>query len=254
MEQFDSAAHEYDRSFTYTCVGKAQRNQVWKYVDKYVTPRANHVLELNCGTGEDAHQWSNRGKHVIATDISPEMIAVGQQKFPEIDFRTLDIAALSSFQEPIDTLFSDFGGLNCLSPEQMRQFLSDAHEKLPEGGRMALVIMGKKCLWDQLYMVFKRKWKLRNRRNTNDPVEVNVDGVSVPTWYYSPYEIKAAAEGQFKRIAQRPIGLLVPPSYLSPAFESRPRLFAVVRWLDSLLSVTPMANYADHFLIVLERQ
>lgn len=253
MAQFDKAARQYDRTFTHTCVGKAQRDQVWKLVHRYVVPKANHVVEINCGTGEDAQRWKQLGKHITATDLSPEMIAICRAKFHEIDFQELDITQLSDYNRAFDTLFSNFGGLNCLSPEQIRTFLADAHRKLPAGGQMALVIMGKKCLWDRMYMVFKGKWKQRNRRDTDAPVSVDVDGISVPTWYYAPNEIHHAASAHFRVIVKRPIGLFVPPSYLAPAFEARPRMFSVVRWLDSVFSFSALANQADHFLIVLER-
>ena len=78
MEVFDHAASTYDETFTNSCVGEAQREQVWKYVDKHLN-KFNNVLEVNCGTGEDAHRWKFRGKDVVGTDISPEMIRIARK-------------------------------------------------------------------------------------------------------------------------------------------------------------------------------
>lgn len=254
MEQFDSAASDYDLIFTDSCVGKAQRSQVWRYVDRYVTPNAKNILEINCGTGEDAKIWSERKKNIVATDISPEMIQIAQKKAPEIQCEILDVTKLNTTKGHFDTVFSNFGGLNCLPTEELEKFFSDAGEILDSGNHMVLVIMGKKCLWDQFYMIFKRRLKDRNRRNTDQPVDVNVEGENVPTWYYSPDQIEELAEAKFDTITIRPIGLFVPPSYLAPAFEKRKGLFSFVKWLDRQFTHKKFSNLADHFLIVLKRK
>lgn len=254
MEQFDSAASEYDSVFTNSCVGKAQREKVWKYVDRWVTPKASSVLEINCGTGHDANEWNTRSKKILATDISSEMIAVAVKKYPEINFKTLDIREISTVSEEIDAIFSNFGGLNCLSPSDLKIFFSDAARLLQSGDRIAIVIMGKKCLWDQLYMIAKRRWKERSRRNTDEALLVHVDGEDVPTWYYAPNEIKTLAESSFTVVAQRPVGLFVPPSYLAPAFEKRSILFGLCKWFDSVFTHPGLSNSADHFIQILERK
>lgn len=254
MEQFDSAASDYDLVFTDSCVGKAQRSQIWRYVDRYLTPTAQNVLEINCGTGADAKMWLERGKNIVATDLSTEMLRVAQKKAPEIHFEVLDVNNLGSMRGDFDTLFSNFGGLNCLSAEELKTFFLNSAQILDSGNQMGLVIMGKKCLWDRFYMLFKRRFRDQNRRNTNEAVAVNVEGDDVPTWYYSPDQIEEFAEAYFETITIRPIGLFVPPSYLAPAFEKRKGLFNVVKWLDRQFTNKNLSNSADHFLIVLKRK
>ncbi len=36
------------------------------------------ILELNCGTGEDAVLFSEKGFNIVATDVSEEMLKVTQ--------------------------------------------------------------------------------------------------------------------------------------------------------------------------------
>ena len=254
MEGFDGAAAAYDSTFTNSCVGKAQRDQVWKYIDKFVLNHSQNVLEINCGTGEDAHRWKQREKNILATDVSAKMVAMSQNKYPAISFKSLDMTKISSLNYSFDTLFSNFGGLNCLSPIQLDKFMSDVSTKIEAEGYVVFVIMGKKCLWDQLYMIFKRRFKKRTRRNTSEVVKVIVDGETISTWYYSPEEIIRMAETAFETITIRPIGLFVPPSYLAPAFEKRKRLFNTLKWLDSRFNSEKFSNFADHFLIVLKRK
>lgn len=253
MGEFDNAARTYDETFTNSCVGEVQREQVWKHVDKHLN-KFNSVLEVNCGTGEDAHRWDFRGKAVIGTDISPEMIRVAESKFPELHFRVLDVNQLCSYDYTFDTLFSNFGGLNCLSPEQLQKFFVNAYDELDKNGHLVLVLMGKKCSWERFYFFFKAKWKKAGRRNTTACVDVNVDGSDVKTWYFSPKEVKEMSAQHFEVVKTKPIGLFIPPSYLAPKFEKRKRTFSFLKFMDRVFTHAAFSNNSDHFLIILKRK
>lgn len=253
MSDFDVAAISYDEKFTFSSVGIAQRNLVWHHIERLKLSEHENVLEINCGTGEDAKRWSDLNKSVKSTDISPKMIELAKSKFPKIEFDTLDINKIKRYEENYDLLFSNFGGLNCLSKEELETFFTDVHKQLPAHGRMILVIMGKRCLWDRFFLVLKGKWKERNRRNTETFIDVNVDQVPVKTWYYSPREIKNITGSQFKTEGVYPIGLFVPPSYLADRFKNKKGLMKFLEFLDRLFSFCFLANNADHFLIVLKK-
>ena len=53
MLAFDSLAAKYDDLFTRSMIGRAQRGVVWDALIDTFEPGA-HILEVNCGTGEDA--------------------------------------------------------------------------------------------------------------------------------------------------------------------------------------------------------
>jgi SAM-dependent methyltransferase len=253
MSDFDVAAISYDEKFTFSSVGIAQRNLVWHYIKRMKLAEHQSILEVNCGTGEDAKRWSNLNKAVKSTDISPKMIELAKSKFPKIDFETLDIKEIKNYQENYDLLFSNFGGLNCLPKEKVQIFFTDVHKQLPDHGLMILVIMGKKCLWDRVFLTLKGKWNDRNRRNTESFIDVNVDRTPVKTWYYSPKDIKTLASSQFEVEEVNPIGLFVPPSFLANRFKNKKGLMKFLEFLDRLFSFRFLANYADHYLIVLKK-
>ena len=48
-----TASPSYDDLFTRSAIGRAQREVVWKILFRHFDP-GDHILELNCGTGEDA--------------------------------------------------------------------------------------------------------------------------------------------------------------------------------------------------------
>lgn len=248
---FDNAANQYDATFTHTAVGKAQREQVWQHLENLKLSVPSSVVEVNCGTGEDANFFKSKGHTVVATDLSSEMIQVAKTKFPTIDFQVCAINSAPQLTAQVDLLFSNFGGMNCISADQLQLFFKDCQATYPKEHRLVLVIMGKKCIWDNFFLFIKGKWKQLGRRNTNAPLAVNVDGIDVFTWYYSPKEILQVAAPHYQLASLHPIGLHVPPSYLAPFFEKRPRFLNFLKWLDNHFTFSWQANYADHFMISL---
>jgi len=136
---FDAAAADYDGDFTNTAVGRAQRALVQGYlVGHGLVKPGSRVLEINCGTGADAVWMGQLGANVLATDLSGEMIAKGIQRREDgsrkgsefggtVEFRQMDLRAAAELPGGFDMVFSNFGGLNCLSPEEFKAFLA----KLP---------------------------------------------------------------------------------------------------------------------------
>jgi SAM-dependent methyltransferase len=253
MSDFDNAANVYDQTFTNSCVGKAQRTQVWHYLKQLQIPAQSRILEINCGTGEDAFRWQQAGYTILATDLSPEMIRVSQSKFPTVPFHVMNMLDLHNQDSSFDLIFSNFGGLNCLSPEYMRELMQKAAAKLPADGKFIAVIMGKKCVWERLYFLSKGKWKHAFRRNTSKPVAIPVDGTMVQTWYYTPRNIRQLATPWFTVKLVKPVGFCIPPSWMAPYFEKRPGLFKRLIYADRVCTSGLLSDYADHYLICLTR-
>src|SRR5215468_11477804 len=120
VSAFDQAAHTYDELFTNTAIGRAQRKQVWPRL-LGAFPPGSRVLELNCGTGEDARFLARQGRNVLACDGSAAMIEVARRREHEARLGTLEFRQLAneelgnlSFAAPFDGAFSNFSGLNCL--------------------------------------------------------------------------------------------------------------------------------------------
>tara|TARA_R110000787_G_scaffold43892_2_gene107467 strand:+ start:41351 stop:42133 length:783 start_codon:yes stop_codon:yes gene_type:complete len=256
---FDVHAKNYNDIFTYSLIGKAQRSRVFHFLNKQNTLENKlHILELNCGTGFDANSFSNMGHTVLATDISSEMIKVAKQNYknPTIEFKQLDIRSITSttFLDKFDFIFSNFGGLNCLSPKELKDFLSISDSLLKPNGNMALVLMPKNCLWERFYFLLKGEFKKIARRNTNQPILANVEGVQIPTWYFNPKDIISNASEKFKIVSLNPIGIAIPPSYLEPFFKNKKIFFKLLARKEKWLANKFWAKYADHYLIVFQKK
>ncbi|WP_420571745.1 class I SAM-dependent methyltransferase [Kordia sp.] len=256
---FDAAAPQYDDIFTYSNIGKAQRKLVFKYINPIIQrDKKLSILELNCGTGADAIEFAKLDHEVIATDISAGMIEVAKVKeHPKnLQFKVQDINTITkdTFNKKFDFIFSDFGGINCLSEEQLEAFFKTASNLLLPNGKMAIVLMPKNCLWERLYFTLKGDKTKATRRNTTESVVANVDGIGVETWYYNPKDVSAAAKDYFSTRKVKPIGVTIPPSYLEQSFVAKFPMLNIFRGLDSILTSSSLAKYADHFLITLEKK
>ena len=264
---FDAIAGSYDDTFTNTAVGRLQRASVYDLVAPYLgDAQCQRILEINCGSGQDACWLVQQEKTVLATDISPEMMAVAAAKRQQLTgdqqdrlrLQTLSATELSSLKgEPaFDLIFSNFGGLNCLSPEELPRFLEDAAKLLRPGGHLVMVVMGRFCWWESLYFTLKgnwrKAWRRRKRTATNAPLD---EHISIPTWYYSPSDFTTKAPRGLTKKQLNPIGFWVPPSYLDPFFAKRPK---VLQLLDELEEKTKrfagLARGADHYFLVMGSQ
>ena len=257
-EDFDIASAQYDTAFTFSKIGKAQRKMVFKYLNPILTQRQKlSILELNCGTGEDAIRFAQLGHHVLATDISEGMINVAKAKshsknlaFKIQDINTLDRAI---FKTKFDIIFSNFGGFNCLSHQQIQDFFETAPQLLKPKGKIILVIMPKKSLWECLYFTLKGQLNKANRRRTNTSIVANVEGIKVDTWYHNPDTIVSASTSNFIPEQIRPIGLSIPPSYLESSIFANRLFISIYLGIDYLLTHEFWSEYADHCLIELTK-
>ena len=256
---FDNAALNYDLTFTNTVIGRSQRDLVYRHLSSILrknTPAK--VLEINCGTGEDAIWLGEKGCEVIATDISSKMIEVASRKTKRTNVRFLqaDINKINTYFEPnsVDFIFSNFGGLNCLSPDELSSFMKNATSLLKPKGKLALVIMPKNTLWEQLYFLLKLDFKSSFRRKGANAI-ANVNGEKVTTFYYNPKDIVNLAHLNFDLQQSRPIGFFIPPSYLEPFFKNKPQLISLLQLLEKrITNVSWLSKYADHYFIVLQKK
>jgi ubiquinone/menaquinone biosynthesis C-methylase UbiE len=121
---FDKAALKYDQTFTNTEIGQLQRSLVYAELSKHLTS-VHNILEINCGTGEDAIWLAQQNFKVTATDISSKMIEAAKNKknLSNLNFTIANINSITTTFEgsTFDLLFSNFGGLNVET--RIRKFL-----------------------------------------------------------------------------------------------------------------------------------
>jgi ubiquinone/menaquinone biosynthesis C-methylase UbiE len=255
---FDRIAHDYDRRFTDSLIGRAQRDAVWKVLAR--TFRKNDkILELNCGTGEDAIYLAGNGISVVALDASQQMIARANQRLqhesPQLpavfcELATERIGELGS-EAHFDGVFSNFSGLNCIA--DLATVACSAARLVRPDGRLVLCFSTRFCLIEILYYLVLGRWRTALRR-CKGYTDVTIDGVSFMVYYPTLRKIRRSFAHDFRLCSCTGIGVAVPPSYLEAWARQHPRLFRLLRRLEERLAALPvLRNTGDHVLLCFEK-
>lgn len=255
---FDVLAAEYDLQFTTSLVGREQRRATRKYLSRLLAGKKNvQVLEINCGTGDDALWLAELGHQVIATDQSPAMIDIAKQKPGSAHFLVCAFDELEKkfSGQQFDLVLSNFAGLNCASPAQLKVLGKQLHAMLKPGGHFAAVIFGKYCIWEMAYYLFKGRRREAFRRRTNNEVQARLHDTTHQSIYYYSVTQFGKNIGSFERKKTRPIGLFIPPSYLESAMKKHPRLFRIlVKMEDAFGGMSAARSLSDHTWMLFKKK
>jgi SAM-dependent methyltransferase len=251
---FDRVAHNYDELFTRTAIGSAQRRQVWTRLLTAFQP-GQEILELNCGTGEDARFLVERGISVTACDASPVMIDVAKRRSrctpdsAKLEFLRLANEELHrlSAGHVFDGAFSNFSGLNCL--EDLTLVARNLATLVKPGGRVLLCLWSRVCLFEILWHALQGQLSKAFRRFSAKPA-ASIGGIKIPVSYPTAGEISRAFSPWFTLEGHRAIGLFVPPSYVDPWMRRHEKLLARLEAFDRCCSPWPLfCNVGDHLLL-----
>jgi ubiquinone/menaquinone biosynthesis C-methylase UbiE len=143
---FDAIAARYDEMWTNTATGRLQREAVWREIDPLFSHGAR-VLDLGCGTGEDALHLTRAEVAVSAFDASPEMVRVARER--GVDARVLAIEDIGTLEGAWDGALSNFGALNCV--RDIGVLCDPLSRLIRPRGYVALCVMGRFCLHETLH-------------------------------------------------------------------------------------------------------
>ena len=255
---FNNVAKTYDHTFTFSSIGSKQRERVHYFLLKYLSTSPSKILEINCGTGEDALYLASLGHSVSASDNSAEMINISEDKkskgfySPNLNFQQSSFNSLNKKyrNQKFDFVFSNFGGLNCVDQKELKYLSSQLYSLLNKEGKLVVVVMGTNCLWEQVYFLLKAKFSNAFRRKNKEGVMASVGDQHQKTFYYTPSEIKQIFNNYFTCEAIHPIGFFLPPSYLQPFFQKNKTLLRVFSFLEKKIHFSFLSNYADHYMAV----
>ena len=253
---FDAAAGKYDEIFSQSAIGLLQRSRVKYFIEKeFSAAHPHNILELNCGTGEDALWLAAQNRNVLATDISEKMIEITKKKIaglPNTATMQLSFTNLKNklTDEKFDFIFSNFGGLNCADEDALKDLGKQLFSVTENNATLAFVVMSTNCWWENLYFSFKRLKKRRQMRSV-----ATLNGAAFPVWYYTPAQLQTLFKPYFEKQYQKPVGLFIPPSYLNNFFLRKRFLLKLLSVLEKLFgSFGFLANTADHYLMLFKKR
>ncbi len=256
---FDISAETYDRDFTNTDLGRWLRSRVWERLAAQLQP-GDSVLEIGCGTGEDAVWLAQRGVRVLATDVSSVMLERTQQKTVDLGLNDLvqtEILNLNqlptAMADRFDGVFSNFGPVNCTHDwTGLGVFLGTV---VKSGGFVGLGVMSPFCLWETVWHSLRFNFRTAFRRIRRRTVATLADGSHIPVYYPSSRQLATALKPSFRQINVRGIGVFLPPSDVFGAIEKRPQLARRLMALETRWAHRwPFRTWADHYWIEFVRE
>jgi ubiquinone/menaquinone biosynthesis C-methylase UbiE len=230
---FDRLASEYDRVWTRSAVGHLQREAVWRHIGALFEPGLS-ILDLGCGTGEDAARLMQAGLRVRAIDASGEMVRIARAR--GVDAEILSIEDCALLYESFDGVLSNFGALNCVADiESLREPLA---RLVRPGGYLAICVIGGFCAWETAWALLHRQPAKAFRRWRKSVLS----SLGIRVFYPSKRHLEAAFRPEFSLVKWCGIGLTVPPSYVTwlstsllgklDAFDRRAAHWPVLRALS----------------------
>jgi ubiquinone/menaquinone biosynthesis C-methylase UbiE len=255
---FDRVADSYDQLFTHSVIGRAQRKQVWSRLLAAFEP-GQRILELNCGTGQDARFLAGQGRSIVACDASWAMIEVarravqrqaipGSVRFLQLANEDLDLLPR---RELFDGAFSNFSGLNCLS--DLAPVAANLSELVSPGGNVLLCLWSRVCVSEVFWYLLHGQLRKAVRR-LSGRATARIGELSILVSYPTVRAVQRAFSPWFELRRRRAVGLFVPPSYLEPSMSSHEKMLTIMEWLDRQCASWPiLRGIGDHVLLEFTR-
>lgn len=220
------------------------------------------VLDIGCGTGEEALALAKDGYSVLGIDISPAMVRQAQTKAAVhgvkrgLIFHTLAAGLLDQLEErgPFQGAFAGLGTLN--TEPDLARVAQGLHDLLEPGAPFVATVMSRRCLFESL-----RNWRrlkpgqTLNRSTDWREARAGACGVEAPVCFYSPPRFAAPFEPYFDVESVRAFPLWLPPIHLQDLYRDDPaRYQSRLAWDERMRTWPGFRAWGDHFMMVLRHR
>lgn len=264
-QAFDQAALNYDDLYQANPIMAWMRNESLAALQATFAP-GSQLLEIGCGTGDEAIALSRAGYRIVATDISPGMIEAARAKAQTsssapVSWRVMPAGQLANLlgdygPASFDGAYASFGALNC-EPD-LAPVMDALARLLRPGAALVCSVMNRCCAWEigwELLHLHPR-WAFRRLGKGWLTAGLAAPGGSlpVPVLYYTPRGLMRLLAPQFRMRAVFGLPVLLPPPYLAHLLDRHPAPFSRLQRIERFLRGRfPFHTLGDHFLLVATR-
>lgn len=233
---------------------------------KATFPPGCQLLEIGCGTGDEALSLAQVGYKVLATDISPLMAAHTRSKAQAAGLKS-QVTAVAIPGGLLDSLqperlfegsFASFGALNC-EPD-LDRFEAALAGMLHPGAAFICSVMGRwpliEIAWNLIHARPQQAFRRHRRGWGSAAIQggVNLRAI-VEVQYFTVAEIKRVFSSHFQLERVRALPLLLPPPYLDSSYKKyRPFFDRLIRFENLLSDRWPWYGLGDHISLVFRRK
>ncbi|AOS84759.1 methyltransferase [Chlorobaculum limnaeum] len=139
MSFYSKFSEYYERVFPF-------REEVWQFLKGYAGSPGNALLDVGCGPGHYCGHFASEGFSALGIDLDEAMIAKAQRRYPEVEFRCLDMRRVDEAGGQFGCIWSIGNVLAHLPGEELAPFISKINTLLEPGGCWIMQVMN----WDAL--------------------------------------------------------------------------------------------------------
>lgn len=215
----------------------------------------NKILDLGCGTGEDALFLAKKGFSVTGVDISQKMIEIAEKKAVTKDYNEnlqffcsdMEIFIIENTNK-FDVIFSNFNAVNYV--RDLNSFSANASTALNENGKLIFTVLNKISASEVFYnfvrLNLKRSWKAIFNRKELLLTDLN-------TFFPGIFSNFFKNHFYVKRITG--IGIFIPPHNLTGMYNKLSFVLPLLFRLEKLTaSVFPFYCFSDHYIIEMQKK
>lgn len=251
---YDAIAGRYDRVPAENRVNRIMREHSLNSL-RAAFARGSRVLELGCGSGEEALDLAGRGVRVVAVDASGAMVReaiakaearglAGVATFLQASSRELALRR-TELGAPFDGAFASF---SLAYEPDLKPVVEGLHRLLRPGASFLASFPSRVCAVELFLALATGRPGLAGRR-LRPWYGHTVGRYSVPIRSYAPAEVRRAFAPSFDLIRWEAVIGLVPPPYMNRVYGRLDGLADAIERVDVALRLTrPMRSVGDHFL------
>jgi ubiquinone/menaquinone biosynthesis C-methylase UbiE len=214
------------------------------------------LLEIGCGTGDEALELAKRGCEVVAIDPSEEMLRLARKKASRESFGHR-VTFFEGYARDIGPLLSEFDDASfhgayssfALSYERDLEGVRDglAHLLKP-GGPLLMALMNRLCATEFLIATAALHPSLAGRR-LSTVIAHKVGAVSTEVFGRTVDEVKRVFAGFFDPQEVRALPAALPPPYMNRIAQRFPSIMDMLEKVDPAVATLPFVRgLGDHTL------